>query len=293
VKLSGIHHFDHKGSEWGSQFIRSSVLLALALILSSDAKGQVRYIRKASLKSAATANGAKSMTMGRAWINLVISAVIFACGLFSAPLSVVAQASKGTLILQGKGNPTHIGPQAEWFLDTNRHRIYRLSMDVGKDRDWERLNTLPVDTLFECNGYAIYHTQNGYYIHRARTDLFEFDGCACGDSLLWVWNEFYLANYDVRDPELHLDFSNVYPCWDSASGLDTVLEQPVFCIARSLAAIAPVDCSRLRTWGMIDVNGNWRVEPKFDEPFHFKSGIAEVLYYGQKRKINENGEFVE
>ncbi len=233
------------------------------------------------------------MKKGSDWINLVISALIFACGLLAAPLPILAQVSQRTLILQGKGNPNHFSPGTEWFLDTKKQRLYQLSMEVGKDSYWERLNTLPVDTLFECNGYAIYHTQNGYNVHRSRTDLFEFDGCTCGDSLLWVWNEYYLANYDARDPDLHLDFSNVYPCWDSASGLDTVLDQPAFCIARSLSAIAPVDCNGLRCWGMMDVNGNWRVEPKFDGPFHFENGIAEVLYYGQKRKINEKGEFVE
>ena len=40
-------------------------------------------------------------------------------------------------------------------------------------------------------------------------------------------------------------------------------------------------------------NGHWRIAPQYDKPFHFQDGIAEVTYYGQKRKINEQGEFVE
>jgi hypothetical protein len=44
---------------------------------------------------------------------------------------------------------------------------------------------------------------------------------------------------------------------------------------------------------IIGNRGYWLIEPKFDAPFHFENGIAEVLYYGQKRKINEKGEFVE
>lgn len=50
---------------------------------------------------------------------------------------------------------------------------------------------------------------------------------------------------------------------------------------------------RLRNWGMLGADGTWVIEPKFDAPFYFENGIAEVLYYGQKRKINEKGEFVE
>jgi hypothetical protein len=40
-------------------------------------------------------------------------------------------------------------------------------------------------------------------------------------------------------------------------------------------------------------NGQWLIEPKFDQPFRFQNGFAEVIYYGQRRKINEKGEFVE
>jgi hypothetical protein len=54
-----------------------------------------------------------------------------------------------------------------------------------------------------------------------------------------------------------------------------------------------MECTDLRNWGMLGVNAQWLIEPKYDAPFHFKNGIAEVLYYGQKRKINEKGEFVE
>ncbi|MBK9452327.1 MAG: hypothetical protein IPN95_23480 [Bacteroidetes bacterium] len=51
---------------------------------------------------------------------------------------------------------------------------------------------------------------------------------------------------------------------------------------------------------MPNTNTKWFIEPKFDAPFHFENGTADVLYYGQRRKINENlqiseakGEFVE
>ncbi len=52
-------------------------------------------------------------------------------------------------------------------------------------------------------------------------------------------------------------------------------------------------------WGPVSgqcmLNTNWKrlKEPIYDAPFLFQNGIAEVIYYGQKRKINEKGEVVE
>ena len=57
--------------------------------------------------------------------------------------------------------------------------------------------------------------------------------------------------------------------------------------------IAVRECNELKTWGFLTVKGHWLIEPKFDGPFSFQNGFADVVYYGQKRKINEQGEFVE
>ena len=48
-----------------------------------------------------------------------------------------------------------------------------------------------------------------------------------------------------------------------------------------------------KNWGMLSTDGEWLIEPIYDAPFVFQDGIAEVIYYGEKRKINEQGEFVE
>ncbi len=49
----------------------------------------------------------------------------------------------------------------------------------------------------------------------------------------------------------------------------------------------------LKNWGMLSTDGEWLIEPKFDAPFSFQNGFAAVLYYGEQRKINEKGAFVE
>lgn len=51
--------------------------------------------------------------------------------------------------------------------------------------------------------------------------------------------------------------------------------------------------NEVRVWGMLGCNGKWLIEPKFDGPFVFRNGFAEVLHYGQRKRINEKGEFVE
>lgn len=78
---------------------------------------------------------------------------------------------------------------------------------------------------------------------------------------------------------------------DSIQGMRAVcLPEPIDKKGQHHSFFSWQDC---RNWGMIGLNGKWLIEPKFDEPFHFENGIADVRYYGQKRKINEKGEFVE
>ena len=58
------------------------------------------------------------------------------------------------------------------------------------------------------------------------------------------------------------------------------------------AGYARLPYPEIHFWGVFGENGKWLIQPIYDAPFHFKNGIAEVIYYGQKRKINENGEAI-
>lgn len=66
-----------------------------------------------------------------------------------------------------------------------------------------------------------------------------------------------------------------------------------FCIPKVHEKLYNENCEEVHTWGMLGTHGQWLIEPQFDGPFYFRDGIAEVLYYGQRRKINEKGEFVD
>jgi hypothetical protein len=65
------------------------------------------------------------------------------------------------------------------------------------------------------------------------------------------------------------------------------------CVPGQIISGLGLTCGDLRNWGIMGENGQWLIEPKFDAPFYFQDGIADVVYYGQKRKINEKGEFME
>jgi hypothetical protein len=49
---------------------------------------------------------------------------------------------------------------------------------------------------------------------------------------------------------------------------------------------------QIHRWGVLGMDGLWLIAPQYDAPFHFEKGIAEVIYYGKEREINEWGEFV-
>ena len=48
----------------------------------------------------------------------------------------------------------------------------------------------------------------------------------------------------------------------------------------------------LRNWGMMDVQGKWRIDPCYDKPFHFDAGRAHVWYKGIPGSIDETGRFL-
>ena len=72
---------------------------------------------------------------------------------------------------------------------------------------------------------------------------------------------------------------------------DTLGGKPCFCMSAAIAIAG--DIENYHAWGMIDLEGFWLIQPIFDRPFLFQDGFAAVIYYGQQRKINEKGEFVE
>jgi WG containing repeat len=74
---------------------------------------------------------------------------------------------------------------------------------------------------------------------------------------------------------------------------DSIDGKLYYCLPKGTDRVDLLDCDEIHGWGLLGTDGNWFIEPIFDGAFTFKNGIAEVKYYGQKRKINTQGEFVE
>ena len=114
------------------------------------------------------------------------------------------------------------------------------------------------------------------------------------DSLVLGWHDQKVVGYDAKaqvSKELFYNFGfeclGDFPIFDSLGG------QLAFCAAPAALNQSWFFCYEATAWGMWGLDGRWLIEPIYDRPFRFQNGIAEVIYYGQKRKINEEGNFVE
>lgn len=67
----------------------------------------------------------------------------------------------------------------------------------------------------------------------------------------------------------------------------------VWCVPAFLGNMSQFSANEFRNWGAINARGQWVIEPRYDKPFRFIDGVARVIHYGQKRKINLRGEFVD
>ena len=65
-----------------------------------------------------------------------------------------------------------------------------------------------------------------------------------------------------------------------------------FVLPKYYPKVPKVDSIVQCNWGMIDTDGNWVIEPVYDDYFTFKEGVAVVKRYGKSFKINVKGETV-
>jgi hypothetical protein len=200
--------------------------------------------------------------------------------------------SQATIHLaEGKKLPNS-ATENDWFLNTKDQRIYRYT-----NAKWSMFRVARCTRTAICHKFLLLHYEDG------SMDLVKANGKSAK------------PNYQIRFQ---------FQCYDSISTMEAgenfilfdnqgttlaeinmrmckgkqIIEfqgKIAFCVPEYVNSFesGPIPCNILKNWGMMDTDGKWRIEPKFDGPFDFKNGIAEVRYYGQKRKINEKGEFVE
>lgn len=187
-----------------------------------------------------------------------------------------------------------------WFHDT----VARVMMHYD-DGQWTRMSDDERWSVSACNDLIVFHdkgklatsSDDHILVSDSLGDIFmsnirEF---FCGERLLacrldegWRFLDSEMAhpldNINLAMP-FQADCGELKP--------DTIGGEVCFCTARFVGRVLEqFYCKDMRNWGMMNGKGQWLIEPQFDAPFYFQDGFAEVVYYGQKRKINAQGEFV-
>jgi hypothetical protein len=195
------------------------------------------------------------------------------------------------VIALGKGQPTMLS-KAEWYLDTLNRISYHFEENNWKLKDQhDSLVIVAFENLLllkfakhcpilqsSCNCLIL--TNSGRRLKAGRSFQIR-------DSLVSLIPAHAFMRYYFHD--------SAFAGMNWFAGDETMIVDglPAFCVT-SYDVVREIQYGpQVHGWGMLGTNGKWLIEPKFDQPFRFQNGFAEVLYYGQKRKINEKGEFVE
>jgi hypothetical protein len=173
-----------------------------------------------------------------------------------------------------------------WFLDTIDHKGFHWDGDK-----WFAFTWAQVKDIIPCRGF-VYVPVEGTILCYGAFGRIE-DQCqwfTCEDSIHLRWGKTTFTAAKARGIACEL------PSYcDEIKDIiqpDTVGGIRAYCLPL-WEDHWPGDCDAPRTWGMLGTNGKWLIAPMFDTPFRFQDGTAKVVHYGQKRRINETGEFVE
>jgi hypothetical protein len=193
-------------------------------------------------------------------------------------------------LTQGKKLPA-IGGENEWFLNTKDLHIWH----VWKGK-WSMFRLSRCTNATVCHQFLLLHFDYG------TMDLVRASGRQAKPNFA---KRFQYQCYDSLST---MEFGTTFVLFDHLGNTlaeidmkDCPNQQMVnfqgkaaFCVPQyiSLPDTEMFACTELKDWGLLGTKGRWLIEPRFDIPFRFENGIAEVVYYGEKRRINEKGEFV-
>jgi hypothetical protein len=189
----------------------------------------------------------------------------------------------------GAGDPTE-AIKGMWYMDTVAHRVWVHNLSA-----WYSTRKGYCVRHVICDGLMAFYNGDEWHLYQTITGKYMgfADDVTCMDKLaVAAWpsiNRFfvdttYTAWNWVKD-------NSVYPA--RLTQPDTLMGMAAYCATSFTAAFrTSILGSESHAWGMLGINGQWIIEPKYDKPFRFKKGKAEVLLYGKPMKINEKGEEV-
>ncbi len=204
---------------------------------------------------------------------------------FALPLTLHSQ----TIVAKGVGTPKKVPKGTYWYFDTAHHTAWGNS-----GIEWTELGIEGVTEMYPAGTMVVIHSKLGYSLLGPYGDyIWAAPDLRVTDSLVMVWDEDYTQIYLLTGRQLHpMDGFDVR-CWPIAGEPETVQGIKAFCLPDFQASFDSVPCDSLHAFGMFGYNGHWLIAPQYEEAFQFQDGVAEVVYQGQRRKINEQGEFVE
>jgi hypothetical protein len=192
-------------------------------------------------------------------------------------------------IARGAGAPTKVPKGTHWYLNTTQHTVWH-DLDLA----WLDVGIEGATELYSAGQMVIVRSKLGYSLLSPYAEyIWAAPHLRLTDSTIMAWDSLYSHIYLFTGRQLHPEHGFNAQCWPIAGTPQTVQGIQAFCLPDFQAANDTVDCDSLHAYGMFGYNGHWLIAPTYDRAFHFDACIAEVIYDGQKRKINERGEFVD
>lgn len=179
-----------------------------------------------------------------------------------------------------------------WYQDT-------VSKGLRFKAPWDRDGFY--DSYKQCyrwHNYLVWESGwGGYFLGTARGPGYSSsmsNAPVATDSILVLHYDGLVVVIDTRSDTLSRWFGTGAPRYYTSIPVLKIQGNDAYILPKYIRHNRPYfEGNELHTWGVLGTNGKWLIEPKFDAPFRFQNGIADVIYYGQRRKINEKGEFVE
>lgn len=145
--------------------------------------------------------------------------------------------------------------------------------------EWEKhVKITTADEVFLAQANAKILLANCHWLLR-KDRLFFAYVCGSGTMVLNLEGDS-LAHFGMKDFRMKIP-------------LDTIQNQEVICAPKFVPNMKRVNADRMHNWGMLNLKGEWLIEPRFDSKFSYENQIAEVKLLGKLIRIDEFGEVFE
>lgn len=226
----------------------------------------------------------RSFSMMRIGLTILLSVMnhrqALLIGMLVLPLIMIGQVN----IHYGSSFPTDPAPHT-WHFNPQSHALW--TFEHGK---WEAYKGDAPDSAYACGPLIIFHSSMLEFAINGLQDIHLYvDQKYCADSMALVVSGSYAYTFDPTGEWIGSRY--VLPKWPILPPI-TIQGMDAFSVQRAVPVLLKNRIDGEHLWGVFGSNGQWLIEPVYSDPITFKNGVAKVTYYGERRKINEYGEFL-